>query len=143
MTACMGFQLFPHRNSILIIFWQFGAYDAGISLLSGEHFKRYNGDRVTDILWISSFHIRECLLCSVTKSGKLNSPVPLFVPRSLHSARVVFQVILMEGRRKEAGVRDQSWELSMEQGEPEVEARAVTRTIRANMSAMVIKLVTK
>ena len=46
-------------------------------------------------------------------------------------------MILMEGRRKEAGVRAQSWELSMEQGEPEVEARAVTRTTRANMSAMV------
>ena len=46
----------------------------------------------------------------------------------------------MEGRRKEAGVRAQSWELSMEQGEPEVEARAVTRTSRDNMSAMFYKV---
>ena len=58
------------------------------------------------------------------------------VPRSLHSARVVFQLILIEGRRKEAGVRSQSWELSREQGEPEAEeARAVSSTVRGNTGA--------
>ena len=56
-----------------------------------------------------------------------------FLPRSLHSARVVFQLILIEGRRKEAGVRSQSWELSMEQGEQEVEeARVVSSTVRGS-----------
>ena len=56
-----------------------------------------------------------------------------FLPRSLHSARVVFQLILIEGRRKEAGVRSQSWELSMEQGEQETEeARVVSSTVRGS-----------
>ena len=73
-------------------------------------------------------------MCSVTtkrKNCKLPTPI---LPRSLHSARVVFQLILMEGRRKEAGVRVQSWELSREQGEPEQEASAVRRTSRGSMS---------
>ena len=74
-------------------------------------------------------------MCSVTTKRKnCKTPHSPILPRSLHSARVVFQLILMEGRRKEAGVRVQSWELSMEQGEPEQEASTVSRTSRGSMS---------
>ena len=46
---------------------------------------------------------------------------------------MVFQLILIEGRRKEAGVRSQSWEPSMEQGEQETEeARVVSSTVRGS-----------
>ena len=46
---------------------------------------------------------------------------------------MVFQLILIEGRRKEAGVRIQSWELSREQGEQETEeARVVSSTVRGS-----------
>ena len=76
-------------------------------------------------------------LCSDHKS-KVNFIIPIsdtrkIVPLSLHSARVVFQLILIEGRRKEAGLRAQSWELSREQGEHETEVRRVSRTVRGNM----------